>query len=95
MEVKINLVTNKSKVVKYLTRKEAWCYGFIRYNQLKKMISHITKINSNYEIRRLFLYLVEEGIFIKKKNSVRSYMYQFKNPNTPRIVNKSIILTFD
>jgi len=67
MEVKINLVTNKSKVVKYLTRKEAWSYGFIRYNQLKKMISHITKINSNYEIRRLFLYLVEEGIFIKKK----------------------------
>tara|TARA_R110000822_G_scaffold213446_1_gene348682 strand:+ start:115 stop:402 length:288 start_codon:yes stop_codon:yes gene_type:complete len=95
MEVKINLLTNKSKVIKYLTRKEVWVHGFLRYNQLKKMISHITKINSNYELRRLFLYLVEEGVFIKKKNSVRSYMYMFKNPNSPRVENKTIVITFD
>jgi len=90
MEVKINLVTNKSKVVKYLTRKEAWSYGFIRYNQLKKMISHITKINSNYEIRRLFLYLVEEGIFIKKKNSVFLEVIKAVKPQFAPVNQKSV-----
>ena len=44
MEVKINLLTNKSKVIKYLTRKEVWVHGFLRYNQLKKMISHIVSV---------------------------------------------------
>jgi len=67
MELKLILPKQKNHVVKYLMRKEAWKYGFLRYNLFKKMIKHIIKINNNYEIRRLFLYLVEEDIFIKKK----------------------------
>jgi len=95
MELKLILPKQKNHVVKYLMRKEAWKYGFLRYNLFKKMIKHIIKINNNYEIRRLFLYLVEEDIFIKKKTNVRSYMYMFKNPNSPRVINKTITISFE
>ena len=95
MELKLILPKQKQKVVKYLTRKEAWNYGFLRYNLFKKMIRHIIKSNNNYEIRRLFLYLVNENVFIKQKTTVRSYMYMFKNPNAPRVENKIITITFE
>ena len=95
MELKLILPKQKEKVVKYLTRKEAWNYGFLRYNLFKKMIRHIIKSNNNYEIRRLFLYLVDEDIFIKQKTNVRSYMYLFKNPKASRVENKTITISFD
>ena len=69
--------------------------GFLRYNLFKKMIKHISKLNNNYELRVLFLYLVSEGIFIKKKTNVRSYLYYYVNPTTPKIIPKNTTITFD
>ena len=95
MEIKLDLLFYKDKVVKYLTRKEIWSHGFLRYNLFKKMIKHITKLNNNYELRVLFLYLVSEGVFLKKKTNVRSYLYYFVNPNSPKITPRNITITFD
>ena len=95
MELKLDLEAHKEKVVKYMTRKQIWTHGYIRYNILKKMIAFITKLKNNYEIRKLFLYLVENNVFLKQKTKVRSYLYKFYNPNEPIIKNKKIIINFD
>ena len=95
MELKLDLEFYKEKVVKYLNRKMVWTHGFLRYNLFKKMIKHITKLNNNYELRVLFLYLVEEGVFLKKKTNVRSYLYYFVNPSTPKITPRNTTITFD
>ena len=95
MELKLDLEFYKEKVVKYLNRKQVWSHGFLRYNLFKKMIKHITKLNNNYELRVLFLYLVAEGIFLKKKTNVRSYLYYYVNPTTPKIIPKNTTITFD
>ena len=49
MELKLDLKGLTEKVFNYMTRKQIWTHGFIRYNILKKMIKFITKINNNYE----------------------------------------------
>ncbi len=95
MELKLDLESHKDKVIKYMVRKEIWSHGFIRYNILKKMIKFITKINNNYELRKLFLYMLEKEIFLKRKTNVRSYLYKFKNPNIPEIVQKTITINFN
>ena len=68
MDNKIDLNKEYNKIISYLTKKECWNYGFIKYSQIKKTISYITKIKTVYIIRKLFLYLVEQDIFIKKQN---------------------------
>ena len=95
MELKLDLESHKEKVIKYMIRKEIWTHGFIRYNILKKMIKFITKINNNYELRKLFLYMLEKEVFLKRKTNVRSYLYKFKNPNLPEIVTKTITINFN
>ncbi len=95
MELKLDLESHKDKVIKYMIRKEIWSHGFIRYNILKKMIKFITKINNNYELRKLFLYMLEKEIFLKRKTNVRSYLYKFKNPNIPEILQKTITINFN
>ena len=98
MELTLNetkLKNYKEKVIAYMKRKEIWTHGYIRYSLFKKMIQHITKINNNYELRKLFLYLVDEGVFLKKKTKVRSYIYKFANPNIPKIKSKIITISFN
>mgnify|MGYP003677407450 FL=1 len=95
MLVKSDLPPLKEKILKYFNRKEVWSYEFIRYNIFKKIISHITKISNNYDLRKIFLYLLDQDLFLKKKTKVRSYLYKFKNPNKPKITTKSTTITFD
>ena len=95
MLIKSDLPLLEEKILKYFNRKEVWSYGYIRYNIFKKIILHITKISNNYDLRKIFLYLLDQDLFIKKKNNVRSYMYLFKNPNAPRVENKTITISFD
>ena len=78
-----------------MKRKEIWTHGYIRYNILKKMIKFITKLKNNYEIRKVFLYLVEEGIFLKQKTKVKSYLYKFKNDNEITVNDKAITISFN
>ena len=68
MLVKSDLPPLKEKILKYFNRKEVWSYEFIRYNIFKKIISHITKISNNYDLRKIFLYLLDQDLFLKKKN---------------------------
>ena len=95
MELKLDLKGLTEKVFNYMTRKQIWTHGFIRYNILKKMIKFITKINNNYELRKLFLFMVENEVFLKRKTNVRSYLYKFKNPNLPEVINKTITINFN
>lgn len=95
MELKLDLNGLTEKVFNYMKRKQIWSHGFIRYNILKKMIGFITKLENNYEIRKLFLYMVENGIFLKRKTNVRSYLYKFKNPNIPEVIKKNITIDFN
>jgi len=93
--IKVNLERECEKIINYLDKKKAWELGFIRYNLFKRMIIHITKIKSLYSVRKIFLHLVADEIFLKKKNIVRSYLYMFRNPSTPKINKGSVTITFD
>ena len=93
--MKINIQREADKISLYLTKKEAWKYGYIRYSQFKNIIIHITKIKSTYLLRKLFLYLVDTGIFIKRKNLVRSYLYKFDNKNEPKIIKRTVTIDFE
>jgi len=92
--LKINVESEAKKVINYLLNKQAHNLGFIRYSLFKKMIVYITKIKSLYQIRKIFLNLVDKKIFIKKKTDKKSYLYKFYNPNEAKVEKKSITITF-
>lgn len=83
------------KIVDYLNRKKVWEHGFVKYSTLKRMIVHITKLQRPYIIRKLFITLVEQDYFIKKKNLCRSYNYKFKNQNEIKQIVKQITINFN
>ena len=95
INTKIELEKAKKKIVKYLTRKEYWTHDYLRYSIFKKKISYIIKLKNNYDLRKLFLYLVDDGVFIKRKNKVRSYLYKFPNPHRINIEKQFILVSFD
>ena len=66
--LKNNVIEDTKKVVKYLTNKQAWDYEFIRYSNYRKMIANICGYSKVYFIRKIFLYMPEQELFIKKKN---------------------------
>ena len=68
-EAPMNLIDNVNLVVKYLKRKQAWKWQFIRYSIFRKLITHVTGYSRLYYIRKIFLYLVENEYFIKKKQT--------------------------
>ena len=93
---RIDFPKQSEKIIAYLTKKKAWEFDFIKYSQIKKTIMFITKIKKTYIIRKLFLQLVDDKIFLKKKNkNVKSYLYKFKNNNEANIKKKTITITFD
>jgi len=91
----MNLIDNVNKVVKYLKRKQAWKWQYIRYSIFRKLITHITGYSRLYYIRKIFLYLVENEYFIKQKTDKRSYLYKFKSDSETNVINKEITISFD
>ena len=92
--ITIDVDRELEKVKNYLDKKQAWGYGFIRYSVFRKMIVHITGYTKLYFIRKIFLKMIEEKLFIKQKTNKRSYMYKYRNPNEAKIINKTITITF-
>tara|TARA_R110002110_G_scaffold24587_1_gene91843 strand:+ start:57 stop:350 length:294 start_codon:yes stop_codon:yes gene_type:complete len=92
---KLNIDRETDKIIEYYTKKKAWDYGYIKYSIVKQSIKHVTGINKIYLIRKIFLYMIEQGIFIKKQNKlVKSYLYKFKNPNNLKTEQKIITINF-
>lgn len=63
--MKMNMLSRR--VIKYLKSKDLNSFGFIKYSYFKRLISHITNTNNNYELRKIFLHLVDTKYIIKKK----------------------------
>ena len=93
-EEPMNLIDNVNIVIKYLKRKQAHKWGFIRYSIFRKLITHVTGYNRLYYIRKIFLYLVENEYFIKQKTDKRSYLYKFKSDTETNVINKQITISF-
>ena len=92
---KINIEVAITKITNYLIKKSAWDYGYVKYSQIKKTISYITKIKKTYILRKIFLQMVDQGIFNKKQNTnIKSYLYKFKNPYNTSIESKETTITF-
>ena len=92
--ITIDVDKEVEKVKNYLDKKQAWSYGFIRYSVFRKMIVHISGYTKLYFIRKIFLKMIEEKLFIKQKTNKRSYMYKYRNPNEAKVINKTITITF-
>ena len=80
----------EQSVLAYFNHKHIDTLGFLKYGYFKRLISYILDIHNTYLIRKIFLSLVEQKYFIKKKNIKKSYIYMF-NP-TGKINNKEIII---
>ena len=91
----MNLIDNVNLVVKYLKRKQAWKWQFIRYSIFRKLITFVTGYSRLYYIRKIFLYMVENEYFIKEKTDKRSYLYKFKSNKETNVINKKIVVTFE
>ena len=94
-EAPMNLIYNVDLVVKYLKRKQAWKWQYIRYSIFRKLITHVTGYSRLYYIRKIFLYMVENEYFIKEKTDKRSYLYKFKSNKETNVINKEITITFE
>lgn len=69
-------------VLEYLILRKAYTFGFIRFNNFRRIIEYATGIYDIYIIRKIFIKLMESGFFIKKKNLKRSYLYRFIGPSS-------------
>ena len=78
----------------YLLYKNYWKFGFLKYCVFKRTISHAIKTDSEYSLRKVFVFLVEHGFIEKRKNEKRSYMYKFINPNKKKKNNSRYIIDY-
>ena len=84
------------KVIRYLKSKDLDSFGYIKYSYFKRLITHVTSNPNNYELRKIFLYLVEKDYIIKKKNDgVNSYLYKFNNKYRKIENNHAVTIYFD
>lgn len=92
------LKTNINRIVRFMKTKNRDTFGFIKYSHFKKLICHVTNNNDSYEVRKIFLQLIEDNHIIKKKNfNINSYVYKF-NFNTKKLMtfdNDPITIWFD
>ena len=89
------LIDEVNKVVKYLKRKEGWKWGYIRYSIFRKTITFVTGYTRLYYIRKIFLYMVDHELFIKKKTDKKSYNYKFKCDDEINVITKQTTISFD
>lgn len=80
----------EQSVLAYFNYKHIENLNFLKYGFFKRLISYILDIHNTYFIRKIFLSLVQQNYFIKKKNIKKSYMYLF-NP-TGNICSKKEII---
>ena len=91
----IDITLYKLDIIKVLKKKKASEYGFIKYSNFKKLISHISNIKKQYIVRKIFLELLDDSIFIKKKNeNINSYLYKFRSDRDICVTKKSITIDF-
>tara|TARA_R100000935_G_C2716462_1_gene116199 strand:- start:233 stop:517 length:285 start_codon:yes stop_codon:yes gene_type:complete len=84
------------KVISYLKSKDLDSFGFIKYSYFKRLITFVTSNPNNYELRKIFLYLLEKDYIIKKKNDgVNSYLYKFNNKYRKIDDNSAVTIYFD
>jgi len=88
----------EKKILNYFFKKKMFNLGFLKFGFFQRKIKYIYKYElSDYEVRKIFNYLVEKDYFNKIKNKKRSYLYEFKNKNNTKDFYRKdapIVLTF-
>jgi len=88
----------EKKIINYFHKKKIFNLGFLKFGFFQRKIKYIYKYElSDYEVRKIFNYLVDEDHFNKIKNKKRSYLYEFKNKKTAQNYYRKdapIVLTF-
>tara|TARA_R110000787_G_scaffold131455_2_gene243414 strand:- start:422 stop:706 length:285 start_codon:yes stop_codon:yes gene_type:complete len=92
----MKLDSESKKVIHYLKLKDLNSFGYIKYSYFKRLITHVTNNPNNYELRKIFLYLLDSNYIIKKKNEgVNSYLYKFNNKYRVIDNNSAVTVYFD
>lgn len=69
-------------ILTYLKYRKYHEMGFLKYSNFCVLFCYIIHNYDKAHCRKLFIRLVRNGHFIKKRNVKRSYTYQY-NPNPP------------
>ena len=92
----MNLKLIRIKIVDFMYTKDRSTFGFIKYSNFKRLISYVLNNTNNYELRKIFLYLIQENYIIKQKNNkINSYLYKFNFIERKQTNDKSIMVYFD
>tara|TARA_R110001592_G_scaffold224784_1_gene480500 strand:+ start:509 stop:787 length:279 start_codon:yes stop_codon:yes gene_type:complete len=84
------------QIVDYMYTKDASTFGYIKYSNFKRLISYVLNNHNNYELRKIFLYLIQEDYIIKQKNNkINSYLYRFNFIEREKTIDEPTIIYFD
>jgi len=83
-------MNSKQAVIGYFKFKKIENMGYLKYGYFKRIIQYVIDYYHDYYVRKIFLQLVDENYFIKKKSEKNSYKYQF-NPNPEKVAEEEII----
>lgn len=68
---------DENVVLTYLEYRKIYNMGFLKYSHLCSIFCYVLNNYDKDHIRKIFIKLVRNGNFIKKKNIKRSYTYKF------------------
>tara|TARA_R100001086_G_C11764863_1_gene239173 strand:- start:323 stop:613 length:291 start_codon:yes stop_codon:yes gene_type:complete len=87
------------KIVEYFNKKKYYNNSFLKYSIWHNRIKYLLGDElPKYDIRKLFVSLIEQNYFITKKIKKRSYLYQFvnkKKQNKNDELFEGVIIVFD
>ena len=70
--------TEENVVISYLEYRKIYNMGFLKYNHLCPMFCYVLNNYDKNHVRQIFIKIVRNGHFIKKKNyGKQSYLYRF------------------
>lgn len=85
-------MNSKQAVIGYFKFKKIENMGYLKYGYFKRIIQYVIDYYHDYYVRKIFLQLVDENYFVKKKSEKNSYKYQFNpNPSEALVAEEEII----
>jgi len=85
-------MNSKQAVIGYFKFKKIENMGYLKYGYFKRIIQYVIDYYHDYYVRKIFLQLVDENYFVKKKSEKNSYKYQFNpNPSAALVAEEEII----
>jgi len=94
----LSIINDYEQVICYFNLHQYQQFGYINYRRYADVIQFVLKLETDYQIRKIFYMLIKLG-YVEKidQSKSRRYLYKYNNPEHERIFsgNKKIKVIFD